>query len=121
MAALLSSFLSLSIAGALDAVDAGDASDDTRAILLMLLLLLPLAVSYWWTRGPRFSHSKHSKGSARRKAEAGQEPPPPPAAVIPVSVVGVPAPQPRVIRLYSTTPGQSPNEYNIGDGQVRRS
>jgi len=110
MAASLPSFPSLSIA-----IAALDASSDTLTTLFILLLFLPLAVSYWWTLVSR--RSNHVKAAARHKPGARGTPPPPPAVSIPR---GAPAPWRPVIRLHSTTPGQSPNEYNVGDEQGTR-
>ena len=105
MAAFLPS-LSLLMAAA----NKGDSSDHFLPLLILFSLCLALAGGTWlWLLIP-------AKTSLPQPPVADQAPLP--AEGTPV-IDGVPAVR-RVIRLHSTTPGQSPHEYNIGDNQGRR-
>ena len=106
MAAFLPS-LSLLMAAA----NKGDSSDNFVPLLILFSLCLAMAGATWlWLSIPA-------------KASLPQPPVADPSAPLPAEgtpvIDGIPAVR-RVIRLHSTTPGQSPHEYNIGDNQGRR-
>ncbi|HKO54158.1 MAG TPA: hypothetical protein VJV79_40900 [Polyangiaceae bacterium] len=131
MAALLPSSLLLMLART-----EHEATDDLLAPLLILSVVLVLGVALWVfmfgapkssaavasTAVPCASNSAASQSAPRHASPAASQsapqhtPQPSRVAVVP-SVVPTLR---RVIRLHSTTPGQSPHEYNVGDTLGRR-
>jgi len=128
MATSLSSSPLLFVAAA-----ARDNSDDlATALFVFVLLLAPfvlLTVALWNKRAPR-SHApsqsqqtaggNHAPIRATNAAEASYVANTIHAAGTPSVAHAAPALLRRVITLHSTTPGQSPFEYNIGDNQGTR-
>jgi hypothetical protein len=92
-----------------------DSSDDllTALFVFALILLLLLVIAVWRAASPR------SKPAVRSQVVAGRASRAPHAAVAGNAAGRSPARR-RVISLHSTTPGQSPHEYNIGDNQGTR-
>jgi hypothetical protein len=108
------------------AAGAPDNSDDlATTIFVFLLVLTPfvlLTVALW---SKRFTHSKAPVRTAPFGTRQANQPSGGKRAPIRApQATGVarivPAPPSRVISLHSTTPGQSPFEYNIGDNQGTR-
>jgi hypothetical protein len=111
MAASLSSSPLLLVAAAHDNSD-----DLATALFIVVLLLTPLVlltIALWNKRFPRTS-AVGQRAESRKRAplytSQAASPSPAPAVIL----------ARRVISLYSTTPGQSPFEYNIGDTQGTR-
>jgi hypothetical protein len=86
-------------------------SDDATVVCLLVLAFLQIAVvaAIWLGASPK---GKAVRGSFETRVTV---PPTPPDIRARIQ-----AARRRVIRLPSTTPGQSPFEYNVGDNQGTR-
>ncbi|HEY3253773.1 MAG TPA: hypothetical protein VGJ91_07490 [Polyangiaceae bacterium] len=105
MVALLSSSPSLLLAAA-----GSDFSDDLVAVLFLAALALGVSL----VLALRVGAARDSQPPSRGKAVARER------SLAKRERRGVPQSRRRVISLYSTTPGQSPHEYNIGDTRGTR-
>ena len=81
------------------------------SLVVVLCLLFLVGILAW------LGVSLHSQVSQQSKRAASGNRTPTRAAVLDRAVPGI---RRRIIRLYSTTPGQSRHEYNIGDNQGTR-
>jgi hypothetical protein len=102
---------------------AHDNSDDLATTLFVFALLLTpfvlLTVALWHTRFARFQAPwslKQAKGGKQSRLHSSGAA----RATHVASAVPAEALPRRIIPLYSTTPGQSPFEYNVGDNQGTR-